>query len=48
MFSGLQRILPSSVRPKLQSYPSAPFPQRLSAQDTNSYRQPIRPHRGTS
>lgn len=37
------RSLPGSVQPRLQTFPSAPLPQRLSAQDTDTYVQPI-PH----
>ena len=46
MWNIMGRILPSSVRPKLQSYPSHPWPQRLSAEDTNAYVQPIPPASG--
>jgi hypothetical protein len=46
MWSLLENILPASVRPALQPYPSAPFPQRLSAEDTRTYRQPIPPASG--
>lgn len=38
-FLGLD--VPAAARPHLQSYPSAPLPERLSAEDTNSYLEPL-------